>query len=349
MKKTIIASFIIVMIVVGCKKVEVDFTYAPTAPRAGQSITFSNTSSGGESWLWNFGDNTTSVLKSPSKIYKKPGEYVVTLMVDSAKHQTRSKIITVYDTVPTFVCSTDSILHYQDVTFTANIYNPFNYALTYNWILPSNCEIVSGTQSSHALTVFFTSAIQDSVQLLITQRDKLYDIKKPVKVHLTKAPAVVMLKTDQTVVRQRLINDRIEMPSLATSEDVYAVEQACDTVVTFNGETFYASQLSNRIPGLAFTPVQRLQLDAMAQKWYITNSDGLWVANFDGSDLVSIDPDATGAIFVDANRNRLYWASTTGTYAMALIKSKNNRFTTTPQQYNDITTVNLITINEKLQ
>ena len=57
MKKTIIASFIIAMIVVGCKKVEVDFTYAPTAPRAGQSITFSNTSSGGESWLWNFGDN----------------------------------------------------------------------------------------------------------------------------------------------------------------------------------------------------------------------------------------------------------------------------------------------------
>ena len=271
-------------------------------------------------------------------------------MVDSARHNTHTKQITVYDTIPTFVCSTDSILHYQDVTFTANVYNPFNHTLTYHWILPDKCEIASGTLDSHAITVFFTAPLQDSVQLLITQKDASFDIKKAVKVHLTKAPAIVMCKTDHTIIRQRLINDRIEKPSTnTTSEDSYVIDQACDTVVTFNGETFYASQLSNKIPGFANISVQRVQLDAMAQKWYITTNEGLWVANFDGSNRVQIDSTATGAIFVDANRNRIYWASTSGTYAMPLIKSRNNQFTTTPQQYNDIPTINLITINEKLQ
>jgi PKD repeat protein len=349
MKRSIIYLSMLLAVCVGCKRVEVDFSYEPTAPRAGQSIAFTNLCTEGEEWLWTFGDNSTSLAKNPYKIYKKPGTYMVRLMVDSAKHKTCAKMITVYDTVPTFVCDIDSILHYQDVTFKANVYNPFNHTLTYNWVLPQNCEIASGSLNSSAISVFFTTPLQDSLQLLITQKDTTYNIKKAVKVYLTKAPAIVMCKTDHTVIRQRLINDRIEQPSLATSEDVYAIEQACDTAVTFNGETFYASQLSNKIPGFASLQVQRVQLDAMTQKWYITTSDGLWVANFDGSNLVSIDPTATGAIYVDANRNRLYWASNSGTYAMVLIKSKNNRFTTTPQQYNEISTVNLITVNEKLQ
>jgi hypothetical protein len=87
----------------------------------------------------------------------------------------------------------------------------------------------------------------------------------------------------------------------------------------------------------------------MAQKWYITTPEGLFVANMDGSYMESIDLNATGAIFVDANRNRIYWATNNGVYAMALVKSKNNRFTTTPTQYNDLTNVDLIVVNEKLQ
>lgn len=350
MKRSIAYLSMLLVFCVGCKRINVDFSYTPTEPRAGETVTFTNLCTEGEEWSWTFGDNTTNLAKNPKHIYKKPGIYLVTLMVDSAKYNTCTKQITVYDTVPTFVCSTDSILHYQDVTFTANVYNPFNHALTYNWILPQDCEIASGTLDDYAITVFFTSTLQDSVQLLITLKDTTYNIKKAVKVHLTKAPAIVMCKTDHTIFRQRLINDRIEKPSTnTTSEDSCVIEHACDTAVTFNGTTFYASQLSNQIPGFAELQVQRIQMDAMAQKWYLTTSDGLWVANFDGSCLVPIDPTATGAIYVDANRNRLYWASNSGTYAMPLIKSKNNRFTTTPQQYNDITTVNLITINEKLQ
>lgn len=351
MKRSIIYLSILLTFCVGCKRVEVDFSYTPTAPRAGETVTFTNLCTEGEEWLWTFGDNATHLAKNPKHIYKKPGTYLVTLMVDSAKYNTCTKQITVYDTIPTFVCSTDSILHYQDVTFTANVYNPFNHPLTYHWILPDDkCEIVSGTKDSHAITVFFTAPLEDSVQLLITQKDASYDIKKAVKVHLTKAPAIVMCKTDYTIVRQRLINDRIEQPTTATTDkDLYAIEHACDTAVTFNGTTFYASTLASTISGFNGLDIQRVQLDAMAQKWYITTSDGLWIANFDGAERVLIDSTATGAIYVDTNRNRIYWASSNGLKGMPLIKSKNNRFTTTPAQYNNLDNIDLITVNNTPQ
>ena len=351
MKRSIIYLSILLTFCVGCKRVEVYFSYAPTTPRAGEAVAFTNLCLEGEEWLWTFGDNATSLAKNPNHIYKKPGTYLVTLMVDSAKYNTRTKEVTVYDTIPTFVCSTDSILHYQDVTFTANVYNPFNHTLTYHWILPDDkCEIVSGTKDSHAITVFFTAPLEDSVQLLITQKDASYDIKKAVKVHLTKAPAIVMCKTDHTIIRQRLINDRIEQPTtFTTDKDLYVIEHACDTAVTFNGKTFYASTLASTISGFNGLDIQRVQIDAMAQKWYITTPDGLFVANFDGSNMVSIDENATGAIYVDINRNRLYWASNTGTYAMPLIKSKNNQYTTASVQYNNLDNIDLITVNNTPQ
>lgn len=348
-KKQIILCVASFLILVGCKKITVDFTYSPAEPKAGETVTFTNNSSAGEKWAWSFGDNATSLTKSPKKIYKKPGTYMVTLMVDSAKNQTRSKQITVYDTIPTYTCSSDSILHYHDVTFMTNIYNPFSYELTYQWTLPENCILVHGDSTSRNIVVYFTEAGEYTIKLFINQNNKPYNVSKTWSVHNTKAPAIVMRKTDKTVVRQRMINDRIEQVTQATSEDVYRIEQKNDTTVRFNEETFYAGQMSTLVPGFAGMTINHVQIDAMAQKWYITTSDGLFVANFDGSNIESIDPTATGAIHVDASRNRLYWASNTGVYAMALIKSKNNKFTTSPIEYNNLGNVDLITVNNKLQ
>ena len=87
------------MIFAGCKKVDVDFNYSPTEPRAGQLVKFSNQSSAGENWSWDFGDNTNSVLKNPSHTFKKPGTYVVTLMVDSAKYNTCSHTVILFSDI----------------------------------------------------------------------------------------------------------------------------------------------------------------------------------------------------------------------------------------------------------
>ncbi len=349
MKTRIIICFALVLMVIGCKRVTVDFTYSPAAPKAGQVVSFTNNSSAGESWLWTFGDNTTSMSKHPNKVYKKAGEYAVTLMVDSAKHQTRTKLITVYDTVPTMVCSSDSILHYHDITLKANIYNPFNYSLTYDWVLPDNCVIVSGSKNTSAVKLYFTSAGETDIQLTITQKDKKYVITEKLLIHQAKAPAIVMRKTDMTASRQRMINERLEQVTSANSDDIYLLEQTNDTVVTFNDSTFYASQMADVVAGFAGITINHIQIDALAQKWYITTPEGLFVANMNGGSMTLIDSQATGAIYLDAGRNRIYWATDEGLFAMPLVKSKNNRFTTTPNQYNNLTNIDLITVNNKLQ
>lgn len=331
---------------VGCKRVEVDFSYAPTAPRAGQSVAFTNLCTEGEDWLWEFGDNSTSLLKNPYKIYKKPGTYTVKLMVDSAKNQTCTKSITVYDTIPTFVCSTEEIYHYQDVTFTANVYNPFSHTLTYEWQVSENCKVVSSSTKAASITVYFKSNTEkDSVKLKLTQNGKEYPITKYFTVNLTKAPAIVMQLADASIVRQRMINDRVEDYKQGIKEDEALIKNSNDTMVIFNGKTFYASSLASTIAGFAGLDIQHIQLDAMAQKWYITTPQGLYVANFDGSSQVLIDATAIGALFVDANKNRLYWATPQGLMSMPLIKSKNNQHTTTPTQYNELTNITLVTVD----
>ena len=336
------------MVIAGCKKVDVDFTFSPAAPRAGQSVTFTNKSSAGEKWGWNFGDNSTSVSKNPTHTFKKPGTYLVTLMVDSAKYNTCSHSVTVYDTVPTFVTSTDSICHYTDVTLTANVYNPYGYKLSYQWELPESCELTVGTLNSSAITVYFkeydeSTADSTYIGLAITQNGKIYDSSRNLHIYKTKAPAIVMEKSNHVVMRQHIINDRIAAVENADGEDVRVLELSSDTMLLFNDSTFYASQMQHIFPALT---INRLQLDPMVQKWYITTAEGLYVANFDGKDLQPLDATATGGIYVDAARNLLYWASTEGLKAMPLIKSKNNQFATTPELYNTISDIDRIVVNE---
>ena len=72
MNKKIISCIICVLLMIGCKRVNVDFTYSPASPKAGETVVFTNLSSAGENWAWSFGDNSTSLTKNPNKIYKKP-------------------------------------------------------------------------------------------------------------------------------------------------------------------------------------------------------------------------------------------------------------------------------------
>lgn len=344
MSKNIVILSMLVALLVGCKRIDVDFSYTPTTPRAGESIAFTNLSSAGEDWLWKFGDNSTSLAKNPYKIYKKPGTYIVTLMVDSARNQTCSKEITIYDTIPTFVCSTDTIMHYQDVKFTANVYNPFKHKLTYNWIVPENCHI-EGSDTASSLDAYFTSAQQDApITLLLTQNGKEHRITKHFTIHLTQAPAIVMQLADGSIVRQRMIKDRIENYKPSVPEDQELINNTTDTSVVFNGQTFTASQLATTFPNFANLHIQHIQIDAMAQKWYVTTPEGLYIANFDGSKQVLIDDTATGAVYVDLERNRVYWASKNGLKAMSLIKDKYNN-PKTQSILNELSSIQLITID----
>jgi PKD repeat protein len=58
------------------------FTYSPSSPAAGQAVQFTDTSIGSPtSWLWNFGDNTTSTSQNPSHTYAAEGSYWVNLRI----------------------------------------------------------------------------------------------------------------------------------------------------------------------------------------------------------------------------------------------------------------------------
>ena len=55
------------------------FTYSSDSYEAGDTISFTNTTSDGDSYDWSFGDGSTSTEKNPWHIYNDPGNYVVTL------------------------------------------------------------------------------------------------------------------------------------------------------------------------------------------------------------------------------------------------------------------------------
>jgi len=59
-----------------------DFSGAPTSGAAPLTVNFSDASTGAvTSYLWDFGDNTTSTVQNPIKVYPSAGSYTVTLTV----------------------------------------------------------------------------------------------------------------------------------------------------------------------------------------------------------------------------------------------------------------------------
>jgi PKD repeat protein len=75
------------------------FVGVPTSGNAPLMVAFTDQSSNGPtSWLWNFGDGTTSTIKNPGKIYTASGTYTVTLTATNAQGsdgETKMNYITV--------------------------------------------------------------------------------------------------------------------------------------------------------------------------------------------------------------------------------------------------------------
>ncbi|HXH38918.1 MAG TPA: PKD domain-containing protein, partial [Thermoanaerobaculia bacterium] len=80
-----------------------DFSYTPSNPTTQQNITFTDHSSGNiASWLWTFGDGSTSAAQNPSKRYTSGGSYPVTLTVSASSglKSVASQTITVTTSTP---------------------------------------------------------------------------------------------------------------------------------------------------------------------------------------------------------------------------------------------------------
>ncbi len=61
------------------------FSFSPSSPAVGQSVQFTDTSLGNPtSWLWNFGDGTTSAAQNPSHTFTTASAYAVSLTAVNA-------------------------------------------------------------------------------------------------------------------------------------------------------------------------------------------------------------------------------------------------------------------------
>lgn len=73
-----------------------DFSAVPTSGSADLFVQFTDTSTGGPtSWLWDFGDGSTSTLQNPSHTYVTAGIYTVSLTVDGPGIEIKTDYITV--------------------------------------------------------------------------------------------------------------------------------------------------------------------------------------------------------------------------------------------------------------
>ncbi len=330
-------------VLIACNRNDVDFTYSPEVPRAGQGVTFSNQSTSGEEWAWSFGDGVTSTLKSPTHTYKKPGKYVVTLKVDKKNVWKVSKEITVYDTVPTFVCEDSVFYIFEDYTFTANLYNPYNYEVNYAWSFPINTQYVclsdtDASMTASSITVYFTKPMEAApLWLNITLNGENNQIEKNFTV-LDKPTNSILMRTTAGDYRQRIFGKRAESEKVDAGAKA-KLDAAQDTVQTYNGKAFTLSELAGTFDGI--------QGFHIANRKLYYRAGGLWVANIDGSNRVQIDTAVCAAMTLDMTDNRIYWANSQGVWYMPFIGSDNNKFVTVPAQLNSLSGVERLAADEE--
>ncbi len=155
--------------------------------------TFSNTSIGATSYLWNFGDNTTSTQASPSHTYSNAGVYSVTLVVTNAAGCKDTlilpKTVRVMQTpTASFTSSVNSGCTSLAVSFTNTSIDTINAG--YSWNL-GNALTAS---TLNAFTVY-TDSLLYIVSLITTNSNGCADTAtKTVNVHLT--PTAIAFTND---------------------------------------------------------------------------------------------------------------------------------------------------------
>lgn len=318
-----------------CKKNDVRFSYSPTSPKAGETVVFYNQSSSGEDWSWAFGDGATSASKAPSHAYLRAGTYHVTLTVDNNKSWRASADITVYDSVPSFTCADTSFVVYQDYTFTACVYNPYNYKITYEWVLQDS--IVSVNEGT--LKCYFTHP-EDSarIRLHIGMNGQTIIVNRAFFIADRKTNSM-LFRTDDGDYRQRIFGERAEEYKPTSDGALLDAEQ--DVEQTYNDSTFRLADLDATFPGI--------QGFKIANRKIYYRANGLWVANIDGANKVQIDDAPCAAMTLDTKDSRIYWANAEGIWHMPFVGSDNNKFVTVPEQLNDLKDVTKIAADAELK
>jgi hypothetical protein len=257
--------------------------------------------------------------------------------VDKKKSWMATKQVTVTDTIPTFTASDSTLVIYKDYTFTANVYNPYNYDLELVWDVQDSTALTSGK----SITCYFTEPEKEAeVSLAVILNGDTTEIVKSFYIHDQKTNSVLMRTSDGDY-RQRIFDDRAE--DVKPLEDPSAVlDKEQDTVQIYNGYKFTLSELKAVFP--------ELEGFKIANRKVYYRADGLWVSNIDGSYPVQIDPLPCAAMTLETQyNNRIYWANEEGVWYMPFVGSDNNKFVTTPVLLNGYTDVTKLAADGELK
>ncbi len=116
-------------------------------------VVFSDSSTLPQTWLWNFGDGSTSTLQNPNHIYAAYGTYNVTLTVTNGScSNTRPRTITLINESPDFSLAKDTICNSETAVFNSFGYNLLNVA-TFFWNFGDGNSSLGGASISHKYNI----------------------------------------------------------------------------------------------------------------------------------------------------------------------------------------------------
>ena len=329
--------------VVSCKKHTYDFTFSPTAPKAGQTVYFTNTSTAGENWVWKFGDGSQSSSKNPTHTYKTAGSYVVEMQADSNKQRVISHVLQVLDSIPTIYLKSDTVRQYKPFTIKASYYNPSSSKVQFEWMVDEDLFVITeGDLTSDSIIGYYTDYGKKSdIRLTITISGKTTTASRSVTIVDQQAPSLIMQTQEGSMWRQR-IYDGIYEASKPYEDDPSVIDAANDSTATLNGVTYDI----HNMPVLKDKVVYALQVDAINRKLYLILDDGVYVANANGDALTCIEQTVAYTLLLNAEKNALYWSDTDGVWVMPLITNPQN--TISDQVRAKIRMVNTIALVERM-
>lgn len=248
-----------IVLIFSCKTpIDPDFSYSPEMPKAGEKITFTNLTEEGELWNWEFGDGSKSRLKNPTYTYKLPGEYNITLMIDSNKHYITKKKITIYDTIPTISIEGETVKYYQEATFKVLVYNPYGYTVKYDWTFSENAhssDIADGKSTKASLDVYFSKTnVEETVLLTVQVGDSVHSINKTFLVEDVPARSLLMAQANGKILRQRMYDKGFEdyaQTTIDAGKNPFNIKYRSNTLYIFDAGTHTSTILSDigSLPG----------------------------------------------------------------------------------------------------
>ena len=306
-----------------CHPVTVDFSYSPTAPKTGEKVVFTNLSANGEKYAWDFGDNRSDSTKGASHIYKKAGTYMVTL-TETRSHKQCQHAVIVTDSLPGIGWSRDSVLRYDTVTVYAQVWNPYNHAIGYQWLLDDQTVLVDGQLTDPSIVVLFTTDVPDGqsyghadIRLQVTMDGATTTTTATPAVYPSPAPCV-LFRTPAGDFFQRLYLPRYEAPHAVKTNTMTAL-------------------LNAAVPATQ-------QVDSVEQKRYTASANGLYIENTNHTHSVQLTTDSVGVLAISLERQLLVYSTASGMYLMPLIHALNNQTAVTPVRINTLNGVQTVVI-----